>query len=68
MRDLTKSSYHLLKRANNYVKEMPSIKFCQVGINCRLKMEFNDEDHKDIFFSSFNDLRDILDMEIQPVL
>ena len=26
--DLTKSRYDLLKRANDHVKEVPSIKFC----------------------------------------
>ena len=33
-------------------------------INCRLKVRFNDENQKYIFFSSFDDLRDIVDMEI----
>ena len=27
-------------------------------------LQFNDENQKDIFFSSFHDLRDIVDMEI----
>ena len=62
--DLTKSRYDLLKRANDHVKEVPSIKFCYADVNCRLKVKFNDENQKDIFFSSFDDLRDIVDMEI----
>ena len=62
--DLTKSRYNLLKRANDHVKEVPSIKFCYADINCRLMVEFNDENQKDIFFSSFDELRDIVDMEI----
>ena len=33
-------------------------------INCRLKVKFNDENQKGIFFSSFDDLQDIVDMEI----
>ena len=45
--DLTKSRYGLLKRANDHVKEVPSIKFCYADINCHLK---------DIFFSSFDNL------------
>ena len=61
--DLTKSRYDLLKRANDHVKEVPSIKFCYADVNCRLKVKFN-ENQKDIFFSSFDDLRDIVDMEI----
>ena len=62
--DLTKSRYDLLKRANDYLKELPSIKFCYADVNCRLKVKFNDENQKDIFFSSFDDLRDIAAMEI----
>ena len=62
--DLTKSRYDLLKTANDHVKEVPSIKFCYADVNCRLKVKFNDENQKDIFFSSFDDLQDIVDMEI----
>ena len=60
--DLRKSRYDLLKRANDYVNEVPSIKFFYAGVNCRLKAKFNDENRKDIF-SIFDDLRDIEDME-----
>ena len=62
--DLTKSRYDLLKRANDHLKELPFIKFCYADVNCRLKVKFNDENQKDIFFSSFDDLRDIAAMEI----
>ena len=62
--DLNKSRYNLLKRANDHVKEVPSIKFCYADINCRLNIKFNDENQKDIFFSSFDELQDIVDMEI----
>ena len=62
--DLSKSRYNLLKRANDHVKEVPSIKFCYAGINFRLKVKFNDENQKDISFSSFDELRDIEDMDI----
>ena len=60
--DLRKSRYDLLKRANDYVKEVPSIKFFYAGVNCRLKAKFNDENRKDIF-SILDDLWDIVDME-----
>ena len=46
--DLTKSRYNLLKRAHDHVKEVPSIKFCYADMNCRLKVKFNDENHKEI--------------------
>ena len=62
--DLTKSRYDLLKRANDHVKEVPSIKFCYADVNYRLKVKFNDENQKDIFFSFFDDLQDVLDMGI----
>ena len=61
---LTKSRYDLLRRANDHVKEVPSIKFCYADVDCRLKVKINDENQKDIFFSSFDDLQDIVDMEI----
>ena len=41
--DLTKSRYDLLKRVNDHVKEVPSIKFCFADINCSLKVKLNDE-------------------------
>ena len=41
--EMTKSRYALLKRANDYVKEVPSIKFCYANVNCHLKVIFNDE-------------------------
>ena len=62
--DLTKSRYNLLKRANDRVKEAPSIKICYADINCRLKVTFNYANQKYIFFSSFDELWDIVDMEI----
>ena len=62
--NLTKSRYDLLKTTNDHVKEVPSIKFCYVDTNCRLKVKFNDKNQKDIFSSSFDDLRDIVDMAI----
>ena len=60
--DLTKSIYDLLKRADNNVKEIPSIKFCYADINCHLKVIFTDKNQKDIFFSSSDDLGDIIGM------
>ena len=48
--DLRKSRYDLLKRANDYVKEVPSIKFFYAGVNCRLKAKFNDENREGHFF------------------
>ena len=66
--DLTKSRYDLLKRANDHVEEVHPIKLCYADINCRLEVKFNDKNQKDNFFPSFDDLRDILDMEIQPCL
>ena len=66
--DLTKSRYHLLKRTNDHVKEVPSMKFWYADINCHLKVKFNDENQEGVFLSSLNDLRDIVDMEIYSCL
>ena len=60
--DLTKSRYDLLKRANDHAKEVPShgYKFSSEG-------KTNDENHTEfwvIFFCSFSDLLDIVDIEI----
>ena len=62
--DLTKSRYDLLKNANNYVKEIPTIRFCYVDVNCRLKFKFTGEDQDDFFSSSMDELHDITDMKI----
>ena len=62
--DLTSSRYDLLKRANDHVKQVPSIKFCFADINYCLKVKLNDENQEDIFFSSFDDLWGIVDMEV----
>ena len=62
--DLTKSRFNLLKKANDHVKEIPAISFCYVDVNCRLRVKFHDAKQKDIFFSTFDELRDIVDSEI----
>ena len=62
--DLTKSRFNLLKKANNHVKEIPAISFCYADVNCRLRIKFHDAKQEDIFFSTFDELRDIVDSEI----
>ena len=62
--DLTKSRFDLLKRANNYVKEIRAINFNYADVNCRLRAKFHDEKQKDIFFSTFQELCDIIDFEV----
>ena len=62
--DLTETRYDLLKRANDHAKEVSSIKFCNADIDCCMKVKFNNENQKDILFSSFDNLWDIVDMEI----
>ena len=62
--DLTKSRYNLLKQANEHVDEVPSIKFCYADVNCRLRVKFCDDKQKDLFFSSFDELRNIVDDEV----
>ena len=61
---LTKSKFNLLKKANDHVKEIPDISFCYADVNCRLLIKFHDAKQEDIFFSTFDELRDIADSEI----
>ena len=62
--DLIKSGFNLLKKANDHVKEIPALRFCYADDNCRLQVKFHDAKQEDIFFSTFDELRDIADSEI----
>ena len=62
--DLTKSRFNLLKKANDHVKEILARSFCYADANCRLRVKFHDPKQEDIFFSTFDELRDIVDSEI----
>ena len=62
--DLTKSRLNLLKMANNHVKEIPAIRFCYADVNCCLQVKLHDAKQENIFFSTFDDWRDIVDSEI----
>ena len=62
--DLTKSRFNLLKKANEHVDEVPTIRFCYADVNCRLRVKFSDENQEDLFFSSFDELSDIVDNEV----
>ena len=59
--DLTKSRFNLLKKANDHVKETS---FCYADVNCRLRVKFHDAKQEDIFFSTFDELRDIAESEM----
>ena len=45
-------------------KKIPVISFCYTDANCLLRVKFHDPKQKDIFFSTFDELRDIVDSEI----
>ena len=62
--DFKKSRFDLLKKANNHFKEIPAISFCYAYVNCRLRVKFHDAKQEDIFFSTFDELHDIVDGEI----
>ena len=62
--DLTKSRFNLLKKANGHIKETPAISLCYEDVNCRLRVEFRDAKQEDIFFSTFDKWKDIVDSEI----
>ena len=61
--DITKSRFKLLKKANNHAKKMPATNF-YADVNCRIRVKFHDARQEDIFFATFDQLRDIVDSEI----
>ena len=61
--ELTKPRFNLLKKSNHRVKEIPAISFCYIVVNCRLRVKFHDAKQEDIFFSTFDELRDIVDSD-----
>ena len=58
--DLTKSRYTSLTDANKVMKQNPDMKFCNANINCRLKIKWVVESINEEFFSSIDDLQEIL--------
>ena len=58
--DLKESRYTLLTDANKVVKQNSDIKFYYADINCRFKIKWVDESIDDEFFSSVNELQEIL--------
>ena len=52
----TKCRLNLLKKVNDYVKEILTIRSCYANVNCLLKVKFHDVNQEDIFFSTFNKL------------
>ena len=62
--DLTKSRFNLLKKANDHVKKISAISFFYADVNCRLQVKFHDAKQGGIFFSTFDELRDIVDSVI----
>ena len=62
--NLTKSRFNLLTKANNHVKDIPAISFCYADVNCRLQVKSHDAKQQDIFFSTFDELCDIIHCEI----
>ena len=46
------------------MKEIHAINFCYANVNRRLQVKFHDEKHEDIFFSTFQELCDIIDCEV----
>ena len=59
--NLTKSRFNMLRKTNDYAKEVPAISFCYVVVNSRLRVKLHDAKQEDIFFSTFDELRDYVD-------
>ena len=63
-RCIVKSRFNLLKKANDHVKKIRAISFCYADVNCHFRVKFHDAKQEDIFFSTFDELRDFVDSEI----
>ena len=58
--DLTKKRHSLLRKANDLVSNRDEVLFCYADINCRLKIKWVDQSKQDQFFSSLDELNQIL--------
>ena len=58
--DLTKSRHSLLTEANKFIADDSQVKFCYADINCRLKIKWANERFDDSFFSSMDELKEML--------
>ena len=56
--NLIKSKFNLLKKANGHLKEILPISFCYEDVK-----KFQDRNQEYIFFSTFDELRDVVDSE-----
>ena len=50
------------------MKETRAINFCYADGNCRLRVKFHDEKQEEIFFSTFQELCDNIDCEVEVYL
>ena len=50
------------------MKETRAINFCYADVNCRLRVKFHDEKQEEIFFSTFQELCDNIDCEVEVYL
>ena len=57
--DLTKRCYLMLSEANKLASDNQNANFCYAGVNCRLKICWND--NQENFFDTLEVLRDLLD-------
>ena len=58
--DLTKKRLTIFVKANEYVKNIPKVKFYYADINCRLKVKWEVSGTSDSFFSSLDQLKSII--------
>ena len=59
--DLTKKVHTFLLKANEYIKNIPKVKFCYGDINCRLKVRWEVTRTSDSFFSLLDQLKLIIE-------
>ena len=62
--ELIKSGFTQLKKTNDHMKEIQTTNFHTADVNCRLRVKLHDVNQQDIIFSTFDELRDIVDSKI----
>ena len=59
--DLAKKRHSLLRKANDLVRNREEVLFCCAYMNCHLKLKWTEKSKQDKFFSSLDELNEILD-------
>ena len=62
--DLKKRRYNLIASSNKIVRNIESVKFCYIDINCRPQIKRSDDSDNYRFFHFLNELKSMLAIDI----